>query len=696
MQRAPSLKNVYKIFGYLRKKPLAIGCFFGHTAWYTFVMRLLRFFVPFFTFVITLPIIAEAQTFRDVTSTTYEKQEIGEVVAKGWMKGASTSTFGYGTAIHPDDWLFLLMFLRTADACPELGSRPTDYWTTANIRACLSGAGVPTAFVQSDRVRRDEAMQELFALRRRSFAFTQLETRPTDFVDPLDLKDAPTNRQGALIAADRLKLLFRSKNHIFPDKPLLREDAALAVSRFVRWEEQGGVEKETQDTKILSKDVTLHHWRDLDTDIYVVRVKTGGDAIVRPIIPSRSFNPAPDPKTEKLRDEFVYEPVSSLAAESKAIAAINGSYFNVSWPWGAFEDTSILNGKTILERTDRSTFMVCADGKMLIGKYDKKALSRLHCAPIHALGAGPLFLSNGDVVSTQTKEGFDEYTQWERRVGKNARTAIGLSRDRLTAYLIVVAGKSYPAFGRGGVTLGSFLKEKYPDIAEAMMYDGGSSTTLVANKELLVGMGVSGETSERAVISALGVFSKKTDALEKKAYLKEQLRRWDTQPVTIKVPKPRTAFPWLTAGVAKQKGQKVQLSGSRGSSLQVIDTGDGTQTFHLTFDLFANDATSSLILAKRTGRHERGWTIPTELHVINPKDKSDTDIIKLFKYLPESQRPDLKTLDVLTTRKSGVVLGDATGRAWFYYAKDRQLSPAIFSTLPKKPLASPPKKSIKK
>lgn len=636
------------------------------------LLSLTIFFLGAFTY------LDHAQAFSDITTKTYEYIAISAVVKSNWIPPVSTSTFGYGTTISPTEWLRALMFLRSDDACPELGKVVNEYWTPENISACLSGAGVPVATETPDRVRRDEAMQQLFALRRRSFAFQQLETKPAGYVDPLDLSEIQTNRQGAIIAGDRLKLIFRSKNKILPAGTLLREDAALSIWRLLQWEKEGGADAETNDQLTLSKEAKLHHWRDLDTDLYVIEVKTGGDTFLRPILPRRSFNPAKDPTTEKVRDEFVYQPVSALAKESGAIAAVNGSYFNVDWPWGALEDVAIVDGKTILERTDRSTFIVCADGTMLISKLDKTYLKSIKCEAKQGLGAGPLFLSKGEILTKSTKEGFDEFTQWERRVGSNARTAIGISADRKTAYVIVVAGKSYPAFGRGGSSLGTFLKEKYPDIADAMMFDGGGSSALYANGALLVGTGESGNKTERSVISALGIFSKKAEQASTALFKKEQLKRWDKTNTIIKIEKPTKDFPWQTAKEAKKDGMTITLSGTRGSHAQIIDTKKNTLTFQLIFDLIAYDSVSKLTITRREGTHEKGWKIPTEIHVLDPKDGSDTDIIKLFAYLPETQKPDLKTFEAIAFRPSGIVFGDGTGRYWFYYEKENQLSPATF------------------
>jgi exopolysaccharide biosynthesis protein len=629
-----------------------------------------------------LPVCAHAQTFSDISSKTYEWTAINRVLDDGWMKSLDATTFGYGVPITPDDWLFMLMFLRTKDACPELGTAANAYWTPDNIRNCLSGTGVPVTTASAAQIRRDEAIQQLFALRRQSFAFQQLQTKPAGYVDPTDLASIPNDRTGAMIAADRLKLVFRSSGKLLPASPLLREDAALSVTRFKDWETQGGVSKETNDKLVLGKETTLNHWRDLDTDIYVIQMKNGGDAEIRPILPRRSFNPAKT-ATASVRNEFVYQPVSDLAKESGALAAVNGSYFNVQWPWGALEDVAIVDGKTVLSRTDRSTFIVCANGKMYVETYDTKKLKAQSCTPEQALGAGPLFMTGGNTLSQSTKEGFDEYTQWERRVGSNARTAVAVSKDHNTAYIIVVAGKSYPAFGRGGNSLGVFLKSKYPDISDAMMYDGGGSSTLFAGGNVLVASGESGGTTERPVVSALGVFSKKSEAAALKQFKKDQTAFWDDGLVSVKSAKPTKPFAWQNVKQATSYVD-VTTNGSRGSSVKIMDAEDHVQVFNFTFDLLAHDAKTGLTVARREGTHENGWHIPTELHIINPKDGSDTDVIKQFAYMPASQKPDLKTFDVQMFGKTGIVFGDATGRSWFWYMKDKSLSPAKFTLIKNK------------
>lgn len=609
----------------------------------------------------------QGATWNDVKTTAFEKTAIDAVYAVDWIEPLADHVFGYAKPISRPDWLRALMFLRTADACPEFGRQPNAFWSEENIRGCLSGAGVPLDDGVGE-LRRDVAMQQLFALRRRSFAFQALETEPPGYVAPPDLKSAAENRRGALVAADRLKLIYRRSGKIAPADIFLREDAALALYRFDQWEKQGGVDGETKSDIKLHKDVTLSHWKDLDTDIYVVSVKTQGDAFVRPILPRESFNPAADPKKEKLRDEFVYEKTSALAERDRALAAVNGSYFNLEWPWGALEDTAVLDGATLLERSDRSTFIVCKNGRMLIGKYDKKKLKQLACVPEQALGAGPLFLDQGAAVVKNNKEGFDEYTQWERRVGSNARTAVAVSKNGRTAYLVTVAGKSYPAFGKGGTSLGAFLKSKYPDIQTAMMLDGGGSTALVAQDKTLVAAGKAGSTGERAVVSALGVFSRKIDKSRLAEEAKLTAAAWTKSLLKLDFYAPTSTATWVSGSSAK-------LRLAVASNLE--DTTRAAKYTRLT-----TNANGKFVLARKDATHEQGWKIPLSFDLLNADEKND--LMEKLERVPTKYALDLKTLNVALFGKNYLILKDAADKYLAYGLKSKKFSPVEFKTPPKK------------
>lgn len=99
--------------------------------------------------------------------------------------------------------------------------------------------------------------------------------------------------------------------------------------------------------------------------------------------------------------------------------------------------------------------------------------------------------------------------------GSNPRTAIGLSEDGKTLYLITVDGRIESSIGMTQTELAEFLKEK--EIYNAMNLDGGGSTTMVArrlgNETIETINKVSGGV-QRMVTNAIGVFNtSKTSSL---------------------------------------------------------------------------------------------------------------------------------------------------------------------------------------
>lgn len=100
--------------------------------------------------------------------------------------------------------------------------------------------------------------------------------------------------------------------------------------------------------------------------------------------------------------------------------------------------------------------------------------------------------------------------------GRNPRTALGISDDNETLYLITVDGRSKKSIGMTQLELAEFLKSL--DIYNAINLDGGGSTTMVAqniagsqNTSLQLVNKPSG-SSLRSVINSLGVFSTAPDS----------------------------------------------------------------------------------------------------------------------------------------------------------------------------------------
>ena len=100
--------------------------------------------------------------------------------------------------------------------------------------------------------------------------------------------------------------------------------------------------------------------------------------------------------------------------------------------------------------------------------------------------------------------------------GRNPRTALGISEDNETLYLITVDGRSTKSIGMTQLELAEFLKSI--DIYNAINLDGGGSTTMVAqnipNSEITSLQTVNHPSggSLRSVVNALGVFSTAPDS----------------------------------------------------------------------------------------------------------------------------------------------------------------------------------------
>ncbi len=92
--------------------------------------------------------------------------------------------------------------------------------------------------------------------------------------------------------------------------------------------------------------------------------------------------------------------------------------------------------------------------------------------------------------------------------GSHPRTAMGLSEDGETLYLITVDGRSDTSIGMTQKELAEFLKEK--GIYNAMNLDGGGSTTMVARKlgnDFISTINRVSDGTLRMVTNAIGIFN---------------------------------------------------------------------------------------------------------------------------------------------------------------------------------------------
>lgn len=195
-----------------------------------------------------------------------------------------------------------------------------------------------------------------------------------------------------------------------------------------------------------------------------------------------------------------YEPLTVLAAENGVDAAVNAGFFNPTVTYGSFEETVVVDGQIINFRPDRAVF--AWEGKTAkIGVY-----SSFDNLPFkqNAIGGGPVFVKDGLYNFDPYNESFSPQVKQERTERKNARTAIGLDERGKEMYILVVDGNDDIDVGMTAQEMADILINDY-DVYTAMMLDGGGSSSLVIQDEL-VNMPNLGK-DQRKILSGIGFIS---------------------------------------------------------------------------------------------------------------------------------------------------------------------------------------------
>ncbi|MEO8820846.1 MAG: phosphodiester glycosidase family protein [Ginsengibacter sp.] len=172
-------------------------------------------------------------------------------------------------------------------------------------------------------------------------------------------------------------------------------------------------------------------------------------------------------------DPHELKPTHEYANEKNAIAAINGTFFNMKN--GGSEDYIRSDRKTINETKEsgadgkRSFHQIAAiiinPKKVSIARWDSTANWEDHLPGEDVMVAGPLLIYRNQEISWPSKKGF---------FGRNPRSVLGLRKKRL--YLIAVDGRNNKAAGMSIDEL--TLLMHWLKMDAAINLDGGGSTTL--------------------------------------------------------------------------------------------------------------------------------------------------------------------------------------------------------------------------
>ena len=162
----------------------------------------------------------------------------------------------------------------------------------------------------------------------------------------------------------------------------------------------------------------------------------------------------------------------ALARQYKAIAAINGSYFNVKTlcPTTYVKDGGRQCGKTTPDELFRvDGLMVVKGRKVQIFRCDTTEYARKVCCCREALAAGPVLLLGGE----EAREDWPKGGFYHKR---HPRTLIGTTRDGWI-YLVVIDGR-FPGQGVGTTVHETAMVARLFGLDDALNLDGGGSSTL--------------------------------------------------------------------------------------------------------------------------------------------------------------------------------------------------------------------------
>lgn len=223
--------------------------------------------------------------------------------------------------------------------------------------------------------------------------------------------------------------------------------------------------------------IALNEYRQNDTAIYIADVTVSSADYLKTAFAENTYGRNLTKKT------------SEIAENAGAILAINGDYY------GARESGYVIrNGVLYRETVSAGTedLVVYTDGSFeIINESDVSAEQLLENGAWNVLSFGPALIIDGE-ISVTTKD----------EVGKaktdNPRTAIGIIDD-LHYVLVVSDGRTEESEGLTLFELAEFMQEL--GVKTAYNLDGGGSSTMVFNGNVINNPTTSGKTIEERSVS---------------------------------------------------------------------------------------------------------------------------------------------------------------------------------------------------
>jgi exopolysaccharide biosynthesis protein len=182
------------------------------------------------------------------------------------------------------------------------------------------------------------------------------------------------------------------------------------------------------------------------------------------------------------------ETVPSMVARTKAIAGINGGFFQMQGGKAKATGTLIVNGNVYSLSNGMRSVLIIDQGKAQITKAQvikrgqtvklQTSSGKMIVDPKNVVTGIPMLVMNGRIAPYLNKSGSASFVN-----SPHARTAIGTQKDGTV--IMVVAENGYGSVGATGLTLpelANFMLQLKCE--QAMNLDGGGSSTLVYDGEV--------------------------------------------------------------------------------------------------------------------------------------------------------------------------------------------------------------------
>jgi len=225
--------------------------------------------------------------------------------------------------------------------------------------------------------------------------------------------------------------------------------------------------------------ITISTDHQYDSDFYVADIVLGENDSIYTALAENTYG------------SNITETTSTIAENVGATLAINGDFYGVQSEGYVIRNGELL--RSTMKSSDQEDLVIYEDGTIdIIQEGDITAEALVENGAYNVLSFGPGLVEDGEISVESTEE------ENNARTLVNPRTAIGqISEDHYV--FVVVDGRTDESTGVSLAELATFMQSL--GCTEAYNLDGGGSSTLYYNGEVLNNPTTSGRTFEERAVS---------------------------------------------------------------------------------------------------------------------------------------------------------------------------------------------------